>query len=162
MIVIGIDPGVTGAIAQLGHRGDMQRLEDLPTIERPGTKKHVKRQVSGAGLRELIAIWLQNVDKNEVRFYLESPIAFPGLHSAAIGASFLNAGIIEGVIVARGWVFEQVAPHVWKKALGLGKDKEKCRAEAIRHYPEADIHKKKDHNRAEALLIARYGHELVN
>lgn len=159
MIILGIDPGVTGAIAQIGHRGELQHIIDLPTMVRAGLKAHVQRQVNGAGLAELLREWLKDYDKNEIHIYLETPIAFPGLHAAAIGASFHCAGLIEGVITGRGYVLELVQPHIWKKALGLSKSKEQCRAKAVRLYPEANLNRVKDHNRAEALLIARYGYE---
>ena len=166
MIVLGIDPGNTGATAMLGHRGELLHLADLPTMVRAGSAAHVQRQINGAGLAEQLREWLEPYAKNEVRFFLETPIAFPGLHSAAIGASFHAAGLIEGVVTGRGYALELAQPHIWKKAIGLTgvkkesktDKKERARALAIRCYPEADIHKKKDHNRAEALLIARYGH----
>lgn len=161
MIVLGIDPGITGAIAMIGHRANLIKIGDLPTMVRAGKKAHVQRQVNGAGLAELLRDWLTDTDKNEIRFYLETPIAFPGLHVAAVGASFHTAGLIEGVVTARGYALELVAPNVWKKALGLSSSKEQCRMKAVRLYPEAGLNRVKDHNRAEALLIAKYGHDLV-
>ena len=166
MIVIGIDPGITGAIAQLGHRGEYLRLADLPTMNRGQAKGHVKRQINGAALAEILADWTRDFDRNEVVVICEVPIAFPGLHASAIAASFQGAGVIEGVVVARYYVLHMVPPTDWKKALKegpdkikLGRDKEAARAAAIRLYPEASLAKKKDHNRAEALLIAKYGHQ---
>lgn len=161
MIILGIDPGVTGAIANLGHRGELLKLADLPTMQRAGAKAHVQRQVNGAGLAELLCEWLREFDKNEIRIFLETPIAFPGQHVAAIGAAFHTVGIIEGVVTAKHYALELVQPHIWKKVMGLSKSKEQCRAKAVRMFPEASLHRVKDHNRAEALLIARYGHDKV-
>lgn len=166
MIVIGIDPGITGAIAQLGHSGEYLRLEDLPTMNRGQAKGYVKRQINGAALADLFNEWIGGFDRNEVIVLCEVPIAFPGLHASAIAASFHGAGVIEGVAVAKRLVLHMVPPTDWKKALKegpdkikLGRDKEASRAAAIRLYPEASLTRIKDHNRAEALLIAKYGHQ---
>ena len=60
----------------------------------------------------------------------------------------------------RGLV-EHLPPGIWKKAMGLSaktKDaKDMARTMAQRMYPSADLHLKKHHNRAESILIARYG-----
>lgn len=160
MILIGIDPGLTGAIAMIGHRAEYLGCQDMPVIARNGPKAHVKNQVNGAGLAELLRGWLSPYDKNEVHVVLEMPIAFPGQHAAAVAAAFHTAGVIEGVITARGYALTLVRPNEWKKVLKLGKDKNEARAHAVRLFPEASLHRVKDHNRAEALLIAKYGHDL--
>lgn len=161
MIVIGVDPGLTGAIGMLGHRAEYLNVADMPTMTRLGKKAHVQRQVNGAALSELLKEWLHDYDANEIHCFVEMPIAFPGLHVAAVAASFHAAGVIEGVIAARHYAHTLVRPTDWKKALRLAATKEQARALAVRLFPEASLHRVKDHNRAESLLIAKYGHELV-
>ena len=159
MIVIGIDPGLTGSLAMIGHRGVFEAIHDMPVMQRGGGKSFVKNQVNGSQLEELLSGWLANEDKNAIHFFIETPIAFPGQQVAVTASTFLTAGLIEGVIQARHYPHTLVRPQDWKKALGLTSNKEQARARAIRLYPEAAplLSRVKDHNRAEALLIARYG-----
>lgn len=163
MIIIGIDPGLTGAIAQIGHRGEFKALADMPTMARAGAKAFVKNQINAAELASMIREWLGQFDKNEIHFFIETPIAFPGQHVATTAAAFLTSGLIEGTVAAGRYGHTLVAPKDWKKAMGLTTDKEQARARAIRLFPEAaqSLARVKDHNRAEALLIAKYGHGLL-
>ena len=164
MIIIGIDPGLTGAIAQVGHGGEYVRLADMPTMARSGAKAYVKNQVNAGELAHLLRTWLGDCDKNEIHFFIETPIAFPGQHVSTTAAAFLTSGLIEGVVMARNYAHTLVAPKDWKKALQLSPDKEQGRARAIRLFPGAAsmLSRVKDHNRAEALLIAKYGHGLLS
>ena len=73
------------------------------------------------------------------------------------GASF---GLVRGVVLALGVPLHHVTPGVWKKHFRLNSDKEKARALALRFWPASEhFSRKKDHGRAEAALIARYGAE---
>lgn len=163
MIIIGIDPGLTGAVAMIGHRGEYANLQDLPTMARAGSKAYVKNQINAGELTAILAGWLGGFDKNEIHVFIETPIAFPGQHVATTAAAFLTSGLIEGVIMARNYTHTLVAPKDWKKAMQLSTDKEQARARAIRLFPEAAplLARVKDHNRAESLLIAKYGHGQV-
>ena len=161
MIIIGVDPGLTGALGLLGHDAQYLAVADMPTMKRLGPKAAVKNQVNGAALEELLRTWLTDYDKNEIAVFIETPIAFPGQHVATIAAAFLTAGIIEGVVSAKHYPHQLVRPADWKKALNLSSDKDQARARAIRFYPEAPLALAKHHNRAEALLIARYGFHLL-
>jgi len=164
MILIGIDPGLTGAIAMLDHRGAFANLADMPVMERHGKAAYVKNQVNAAALEQLLRDWTAAYDRNEIHIVIETPIAFPGQHSATTAASFLTAGHIEGVVAARHYAHELVRPRDWKKALELSDSKEQARARAIRLWPPAAklLERVKDHNRAEALLIAKYGWDKLN
>lgn len=157
MIVIGIDPGLTGGISMLGQRGQYIRVVDIPTMQRMSAKASVKNQVDGGALAELLREWCEGWDKNEIVVVIETPIAFPGQNSSTTASAFLTSGIIEGVVMARRHTHYLVSPSEWKKSMKLGKDKELCRAAAIRLFPDAPLTRKKDHNRAESLLIAHYG-----
>lgn len=161
MIVIGIDPGVEGALATVNHLG-VPMIYDLPTMDRGAAKGHVKRQVNAAALAELVREILHEQDKNAVEVMLETPIAFPGQHASSIGAAFHTVGLIEGVISTLRLRLHMVRPNDWKKALKLGSDKGQARMMATRLYPDAAklLARVRDHNRAEALLIAHYGRQL--
>lgn len=161
MILIGIDPGLTGGIGMLGHRAEYLNVADMPVMERQGAQAYVKNQVNGAALEELLRGWTATYDRNEVHVFIESPIAFPRQHVGVTASCFLSAGLIEGVIQARHYPHTLVRPTDWKKAMKLTATKEQGRALAIRLFPQASLGRVKDHNRAEALLIAKYGHGMV-
>jgi crossover junction endodeoxyribonuclease RuvC len=68
-------------------------------------------------------------------------------------------GIWLGVMAALRMPYTPVRPVVWKKAFSLGKDKEASRLRAQQLFPSADLRRKRDHGRAEALLLAWYGRQ---
>lgn len=173
MIVLGIDPGLSGAIAMLGHKGELLGLADLPTMQRGAGNAFVKNQVSPAGLRDLLCEWCNGrYDKNEIAVFLEEARPMPTVArrggqikvlqgSATTFSMGLTAGLIEGVIAAKGYTHQLVPATKWKKAFGLSSSKEQARMKAQRMFPSAEVHLAKHHNRAEALLIARYGYDTV-
>ena len=156
MIVISVDPGLTGALAMVGPQG-LEGVIDIPTMEKSGGT--VKRQVNAAGLSALLQEWTAGHDKNEFIVLIERVAAMPKQGVATMFSIGHTCGIIEGVVAARGLPHEIITPQTWKKHFGLDSDKEKARARAQRLYPEAPLTRMKDHNRAEACLIARYGYE---
>jgi crossover junction endodeoxyribonuclease RuvC len=150
MRMLGIDPGLEGAIAWRGDDGDgVFGVSDIPTMGE-GTK----RRVNGAALAD----WLR-------------PYAFTGAYFELVGAMPKQgvsstfrfgeaAGTIAGVLQAMGIPIVRVTPQVWKKHYNLqGQAKEQSRAFAIQLFPEcaSALARKKDHQRAEALLLAAYG-----
>lgn len=150
---VGIDPGLTGAIAVLDHTG-MRHLADLPTMNRgAGT---VKRQINGAALTTYLREMLHDTDKHEVLVAIEKMGAMPKQGVASMLSIGLTAGIIEGVVAARGYRFELIPAAVWKKAMKVTATKEHARAAAQRMFPAAELHLVKHHNRAEALLLAAW------
>lgn len=158
-IVVGIDPGVTGAIAILARHGTLINLWDMPTITDKGGKQHVNPV-------ELAKI-LMTAGKAAVR--LEQVNAMPGRPNkpgearrsmGATGAFNFgrNYGTIIGVVQALGMQLELVTPQAWKKSAGLvGTAKDYARTKAIQLYPNAQLGLKKHIGRADAILIARYG-----
>lgn len=156
MRILGVDPGITGAIALLDHAFVFESVHDMPTMQRGVTTN--KQMVNGAELARLV---------RELRpdcAVVELVNAMPGRGEAAgMGAaSAFNfgdcAGCVRGVLGALGIPMHLVVPVVWKKRAGLVKsDKEASRSLAIRLWPQAPLGLKKYQGRAEALLIARYG-----
>lgn len=166
MVLIGIDPGLTGAIAMIGHNGEYLRLQDIPTMQRMATMKkgRVMNQVNCAAARELLAEWISPYDREAVHAVIELPIAFPGQNVGSVASAFLTAGHLEATISSLRIAHTLVAPVEWKKALKLTSSKEQARAAAIRRWPDAApiLKRVMDHNRAEALMIALYGHERMS
>lgn len=163
MIVIGIDPGISGALAQIDHHG-LRSVADMPSMLR--SAGFVKNQVDPAALDSLLGDWTAHLEKNEVMVMIERAGAMPKQGASSIFSIGLTMGLIEGIVVARRLPHVFVPPQEWKRAVGLprvkgDKDagKRAARTLAQRHYPDAELHLVKHHNRAEAILIARYGHE---
>jgi crossover junction endodeoxyribonuclease RuvC len=148
-VIIGIDPGLSGALAILSDDGVAVDVLDLPTMQVGDGGKRVARIVNAIGLRFLL-----RYEKDAVGMVVMEMPQPMGRHISPLVLMSMgqSAGIIEGV--ASVFPFTRVAPHIWKKALGLGHDKEMSRARAQQLFPNIDLSRKKDHNRAEALLIA--------
>lgn len=167
MIIIGIDPGLTGALAAIDHNG-LQECKDIPVMMRGNGTSAVKNQVDPGALAAIFREWMTDHSKNEIMVIIETQgvVRLPGNKMLGGSSAFSlahTAGIIEGVVATLNLPREFVTPATWKKALNLsakGNDKKAlARAMAQRLYPGADLHRAKDHNRAEAILIARYGYQ---
>lgn len=146
--ILGIDPGISGGLAfYFPTEPDKISAEDMPVAA---------GEVDAATLAQRI---------NQFRptlAVIERVASMPGQGVAStfkFGASY---GIARGVTLALGVPTYLVAPTKWKPHFGIGADKEKARALALRLWPtSAHFSRKKDHNRAEAALLARYGAETI-
>ena len=145
MNILGIDPGINGAFACIDK--DVVTVHDLPTA---GEGKHriIAAPVLAHQLRQLGPTFA----------VIERVHAMPnqGVSSSfRFGQAF---GAIEGVLGALGVSLAYVTPQHWKKSLGLSADKDEARLRAIQLYPAVapDLQRRKDIDRAEALLIARW------
>lgn len=151
-LVLGIDPGLHGAVALLdGDR--VLLLEDLPTVQ--FSEGRIKNRLDAAGLARMLAPFAGEV----FMAIVEKVGARPG--EAASGAfSFgYSSGCIAGVLAALNIPTTTVQPAVWKKALCLGSDKDLSRSRALELFPSqaGKLARKKDHDRAESLLLAEWG-----
>lgn len=146
-MILGIDPGATGAVAFLHEieNGYVTKhsVHDLPIVD---------GMVSPAGFHKMIHYLTFN------HAYIERAQSMPKQGIASTFKYGVGYGAILGVLAALQIPYTLISPRVWKKAFHLiGKDKEASRALAIQWYPQADLHLKKHHGRSEALLIARWG-----
>ena len=167
-VIIGCDLGLTGAWSKIVD-GSLIDMADMPVMQRGTKSAAVKNQVNAAALAELLRTWTAGYDRHtECIVVMERVQAMGGSkngRSQGVSSSFSlghTAGIVEGVVSALGIPHEIVSPATWKKALGVpgGEDqKNVARAMAQRWYPGASLARVKDHNRAESLLIARYGYQ---
>lgn len=155
-VAIGIDPGLSGAVGILGSAAE---VHDMPTIVVSKTG-FVKRAIDVHGLattlRPYSALYLMGTD---VKVAIERVNAFPGQGVGSmfsLGMSYWGA---VGVVAALGLPLELVEAKDWKAHFRLSKDKEMARGLASRLFPGVDLTRKKDHGRAESLLIARYAME---
>ena len=153
-VVCGIDPGASGAIGVVTVEGRWCCCQDLPVTERLTAKGGKRREVSGA----LLAAALRNIrqDHDVELVVVERVASRPGEGSVQSFSFGFGVGVIHGVLATLGLPFSLVTPQAWKKAFGLGKDKEGSRLRALQLFPEAaeSLTRKRDEARAEALLIA--------
>lgn len=153
MITIGIDPGLSGAIGFLKD-GKYVAVESMPTVAKGSGA--VKNEVSPAGILSILRERTPPVDA--VAVVIERVNARPGegvASSFSLGDSF---GVVRGVVAVAKVETYYVTPAQWKKHFKLTSDKELSRALAHRLFPEAAalLKFKKDADRAEALLLARW------
>lgn len=154
-LYLGIDPGLSGAVAILDPAGGVALLEDLPTLASGTGKARVSRRLDPAALVRLLEPF-----HNRIRLAaLEAVAARPGQGTASIFSLGDSFGTIRAVLACTGLSVALVSPVEWKRHYRLDCDKERARARAIELFPMADLGRKKDHNRAEALLLARYALE---
>lgn len=156
-IVIGIDPGMTGAIATLAD-GCLAHLFDTPVVARGKGRN----EVSASALAELLRGVRSEFPGANFSVAVEEVSAMPGGGQRTMGATSAfnfgrGVGIIEGVVAALGFQLIRVLPQTWKKHYKLiGKEKDVARGKAIDMFPTASLHRKKDIGRADALLIAAW------
>jgi len=149
-MIIGIDPGVGGAVAFLFDNGSV-RVDDMPICAKDVGKGN---QVNAWALSSL---FVDVLPATLVAIERVGPMPKQGVTSVfSFGRS---VGVVEGIVAARGWRVIYVRPQAWKKRFGLvGKDKDAARTRALQLYPGAAdrLKRKKDVDRAEAILIAEY------
>jgi len=153
MIIIGIDPGLSGGIAIL-ENNKVKTLFDMPVM--PEGKKN-KRQLNSAQLAKLI--------KDSVKGYAEFSVvveqvnAMPGQGVTSMFNFGQTFGAIKGICAALGLPIFFVRPSKWKKHFELiNSSKDASRTKAIEMYPSLSdqLSKKKDVNKSDAILIARF------
>lgn len=159
-MIIGIDPGVTGAIAVLRSVREQQlkggieaelTLYDMPLFT-VGTKQQTNPYVLSNILNEF------RRSTANVTVYLEQVSAMPGQGVSSMFNFGVSFGIIQGVLAGLGLPVVMVTPGAWKKRAKLiGKAKDEARTLAQRLYPAVNLSRKKDVGRADAILIARFG-----
>lgn len=157
-VVLAIDPGVNGAYAIIrrrapGERAEVVEVGDLPTFtKRSGKtdKTFVNLPVLGHMLNVSRALY--GVDT----IVIEEVSAMPGQGVTSMFRFGFVSGAIEGVAAALQFPVARLRPQTWMKAIGFrGGDPDATRSLAVNTFPEAvsSLSRKKDHNRADAILI---------
>lgn len=150
-MIIGIDPGVDGAIAVLDDGLTYYSLWDMPTM---ALSKN-KRQVNGAELAEMLR---RLCEEWIITAYVERVGSMPHQGVASMFNFGVSYGVVLGVLASFSIPMVLITPGVWKKRAGLtGKPKDMARTLAQQLYPLAELGRKRDIGRADALLIARFG-----
>ena len=158
MLIISIDPGVSGSICFF-ENGQIIEVIEMPTMTE-GTKK--KKQVNGAQIYNEISQKINQKDKQNIRVVIEQVSAMPGQGVTSMFNFGQSFGILKGICSAMQLPMYFVRPSKWKKYFGLIKsEKDASRTRAIEMFPYFSSHlsKKKDSNKADAILIASFYHE---
>jgi hypothetical protein len=159
LVCIGVDLGLSGAIAAIGPDPGTAHVADLPTIPTDGGKRLDTR-----GILELIRQWWPA--KGTAMLVFEDVRArMQGNGGRAFNSMRSQTSLIEsrGILLATCDVLRLspvlVQPASWKRKYGLiGAEKDASRQTALRLFPKMEpaLKRKADHNRAEALLLAHY------
>jgi len=155
MIIFGIDPGISGAISVLENKKVIE-VFDMPTMI-DGKKN--KKQVNGAQVTNIIKERLDSEKEKEIAVVVEHVNAMPGQGVTSMFNFGQSFGVIKGICSALSLPIYFVRPTKWKKHFNLIKtNKDASRTKVIQTYPEisSKLSKKKDSNKADAILIARY------
>ena len=158
MIIIGIDPGVSGAICILTD-GKITEIYEMPTMI-DGKKN--KKQVNGAEVTNIINKEL--VNEKDINVVIEHVSAMPGQGVTSMFNFGQSFGVLKGICAALKLPVHFIRPVKWKKHFNLiNTEKDASRTKVIDVFPyiSSKISKKKDANKADAILIARVFHETV-
>ncbi len=158
MLVIGIDPGISGSICFLND-GKILDVIEMPTMT-DGKKN--KKQVNGSQIFNEISKRINNIDVKEVRVVIEQVSAMPGQGVTSMFNFGQTFGILKGICSAMQLSMYFVRPAKWKKYFNLinsEKDASRTRVIEIFPYISSQLSKKKDSNKADAILIASFYYE---
>ena len=157
MLIIGIDPGISGSICFFKD-GRIIEVIEMPVMTE-GKKN--KKQVNGA---QIYNEFLKRINKkeDEIRVVIEQVSAMPGQGVTSMFNFGQSFGILKGICSAMQLPMFFVRPAKWKKYFNLinsQKDASRTRAIEIFPYFSTQLSKKKDSNKADAILIASFYHE---
>ena len=155
MLIIGIDPGISGSICFL-EEGRILDVIDMPTMIE-GKKN--KKQVNGSQIYNEFLKMINKANNQNVRVVVEQVSAMPGQGVTSMFNFGQSFGILKGICSAMQLPIYFVRPAKWKKYFNLIKtNKDASRTKVIQVYPQISnqLSRKKDSNKADAILIARY------
>jgi len=152
MIVLGIDPGLSGALAFYDTTTEVLVVMDMPTVEVTRNGKN-KREVSPALVADMVA------GKGIEKAFMERVSAMPGQGVSSMFSFGRSSGVVEGVLAAYEIPTTLVTPQAWMKAMGVRAGKDGSRERAMQLFPQYStaFARKKDDGRSDAALIAKFG-----
>ena len=158
MLIIGIDPGISGSICFF-ENGKILDVVEMPTMTE-GKKN--KRQVNGSQVYNEISKRSKQVDKKDIKVIIEQVSAMPGQGVTSMFNFGQSYGILKGMCSAMQLPMYFIRPAKWKKYFSLiNSEKDASRTKAIEIFPyfSLNLSKKKDSNKADAILLASYYYE---
>ncbi len=152
---IGVDPGLSGALVLIDHEKKFIEVFDVPTMA--STKK--RNKVNCPEVAKIVERWRRKYE-GSLTAYIEDVHAMPKQGTSSMFSFGRSFGNLEMALAYAMIPTVYVPATSWKKRAGLrGKEKDTARALAQQLFPTADLARKKDIGRAEALLIAYFGGE---
>ncbi len=149
MKILGVDPGLQGALATWD--GKQLVIIDVPIVKARARGNEINLPALVDAVRDLTPFNIAYIERNSVR-------PKEGISSAQKNG--LVAGMLLGCVASHCPQINRPTPTQWKRVMKLTKDKDYSRTRAIEEFP--DYHyffgRKKDHGRAEAALLALYGY----
>ena len=158
MFIIGIDPGISGSICFFDD-GKIVDVIEMPTM---AEGKKNKKQVNGSEIYNEISKRIDKINKQKVRVVIEHVSAMPGQGVTSMFNFGQSFGILKGICSAMRLPIYFVRPAKWKKYFSLiNSQKDASRTRAIEMFPyfSSQLSKKKDSNKADAILIASFYYE---
>ena len=158
MLIIGIDPGISGSICFL-NEGKIIDVVEMPTMTE-GKKN--KKQVNGAQIFNEISEKIKKLDKRDIKIVIEQVSAMPGQGVTSMFNFGQSFGILKGICSAMQLPMYFVRPTKWKKYFNLiNSEKDASRTKVIEIFPyfSTNLSRKKDSNKADAILIASFYYE---
>ena len=158
MLIIGIDPGISGSICFFKN-GEIKDVIDMPTMTEG---KRNKKQVNGSQIFNEISKRIKEIDRKDIKVVIEQVSAMPGQGVTSMFNFGQSFGILKGICSAMQLPMYFVRPLKWKKYFNLIKsEKDASRTRAIEIFPyfSSNLSRKKDSNKADAILIASFYYE---
>ena len=158
MLIIGIDPGISGSICFF-NEGRIIDVVEMPTMIE-GKKN--KKQVNGAQIFNEISAKIKELEKKDIKIVIEQVSAMPGQGVTSMFNFGQSYGILKGICSAMQLPMYFVRPAKWKKYFNLiNSEKDASRTRAIEIFPyfSSQLSRKKDSNKADAILLASFYYE---
>ena len=158
MLIIGIDPGITGSICFF-EEGKIIDVVEMPNM---AEGKKNKRQVNGAQIYQEIYKRIKNLEKKDIKVVIEQVAAMPGQGVTSMFNFGQSFGVLKGICAAMQIPMYFVRPAKWKKYFNLiNSEKDASRTKAIEIFPHfsTQLSRKKDSNKADAILISSFFYE---
>ena len=158
MLIIGIDPGISGSLCFFKD-GKIIDVIEMPVM---ADGKKNKRQVNGAQIYNEIYKRTKGIEKEDVKVIIEQVSAMPGQGVTSMFNFGQSFGVLKGICSAMQLPLYFVRPAKWKKYFNLiNSEKDASRTKAIEVFPyiSQQLSKKKDANKADAILISSFFYE---
>ena len=158
MIIVGIDPGIAGAICFFSD-GKVIDVIDMPTM---AEGKKNKKQINGPQIYNEILQRIEGMNKKEIAVVIEQVSAMPGQGVTSMFNFGQSFGVLKGICSAMQLSMHFVRPAKWKRFFNLiNAEKDASRTKAIEIFPyiSTQLSRKKDANKADAALIASFFYE---
>ena len=158
MLIIGIDPGISGSICFF-EDGKVIDIIEMPSM---AEGKKNKKQVNGAQIYNEISSRIKKINKGDIKVVIEQVSAMPGQGVTSMFNFGQSFGVLKGICSAMQLSVYFVRPTKWKKYFNLiNTEKDASRTKVIEIFPyiSSQLSRKKDANKADAILLASFFYE---